>query len=220
MKSKMPCRPGPVPVANDVHATGDCGGLGEASARKSPRSASARRWGSFPSSIQPETRRGSAPSKPRITSRGPWRPASCPPPHPPTIAARRAIATPCRRSALLLRKFPPQLDGVGGDAQPARRELVEVLRLPVEEAVLLELLHVRRERLVGDAEPGGQSVARVEVGRVGGRVVHAAVLEQDGALQVHPGRPVYHRRMMLSPRTPASAFRVSTTRRAVRATSG
>jgi hypothetical protein len=33
MKSKIPCRAGPVPVANVVHATGDCGGFVEASGR-------------------------------------------------------------------------------------------------------------------------------------------------------------------------------------------
>src|SRR5213594_586979 len=149
MKSKMPCRPGPVPVANVVHATGDCGGLVEASRRKSPRSASARRRGSFPSSIQSERRRGSTPSKPRMTSRGPRRPTSCPPPQPPTIAASRAIATPRACSALLLGELPLELGGVGGDAEPARRELVEILRLPVEEATPLELFHVRHEHLVG-----------------------------------------------------------------------
>src|SRR5436189_2984638 len=185
MKSKMPCRPGPVPVANVVHATGDCGGLVEASRRKSPRSASARRRGSFPSSSQRERRRGSTPSKPRITSRGPRRPTSCPPPQPPPIAASSAIATQRIRSALLLRELPLELRGIGGDAEPARRELVEVLRLPVQEAPLLQLLHVRRQRFVGDAEPRGEPVARVEVGRGGRCVVHAPVLEQDRALQVH-----------------------------------
>src|SRR5204862_5449267 len=144
--------------------------------------------------------------KPRITSRGPRRPTSCPPPQPPPIAASSAIATQRTRSALLLRELPLELRGIGGDAEPARRELVEVLRLPVQEAALLQLLHVRRERFVGDAEPRGEPVARVEIGRGGRCVVHAPVLEQDRALQVHAGGPVYHSRTMLSPWSPPLRF--------------
>jgi hypothetical protein len=33
MKSKIPCEPGGVPVANDVQATGDCGGFVDPSRR-------------------------------------------------------------------------------------------------------------------------------------------------------------------------------------------
>src|SRR5436309_2252806 len=126
----------------------------------------------------------------------------CPAPQPPPIAASRAIATQRMRSALLLGELPLELRGIGGDAEPARRELVEVLRLPVQEAALLQLLHVRRERFVGDAEPRGEPVARVEIGRGGRCIVHAEVLEQDRALQVHAGGPVYHSRTMVSPWSP------------------
>src|SRR5206468_2929804 len=111
--------------------------------------------------------------------------------------ASRAIATPRACSALLLGELPLELGGVGGDAEPARRELVEILRLPVEEATLLELFHVRHEHLVGDAEPPGEPVARMEIGRGGRCVVHAPVLEHDRALQVHAGCSVYHSRTML-----------------------
>src|SRR2546426_11373109 len=156
MKSKMPGRPGPVPVANVVHATGDCGGLVEASRRKSPRSASARRRGSFPSSIQRERRRGSTPSKPRITSRGPRRPTSCPPPQPPPIAASRAIATQRIRSALLLGELPLELGGIGGDAPPPRREVFEGLRPPGEERAPLQPPHVPPHRFVSAAGPRGR----------------------------------------------------------------
>src|SRR5437870_10923588 len=207
MKSKTPWRAGPVPVANDVQATGDCGGFVEASGRKSPLSASARRRGSFPSSIQRDRRRGSTPSKPRITrrraGRRPGLRASCPPPQPPAIVAATAIATTIPRRALPLGKLAVELDGIAGDAQPARGELVEVLRLPVEEALLLEVLHVRGELLVRHAEPGRQRIARVQVGHVRRRVVDAPVLEQDRALRIHGDRIVYHSRTMLSPLMPA-----------------
>src|SRR5947209_1874739 len=149
MKSNTPWCAGAVPVANDVQATGDWGGLVEASGRKSPLSARPRRWGSFPSSIQRDRSRGSTPSKPRITRR---RPGGCPglrassaPPHPAIVTATTIATTiPCR--ALPLRKLAVELDGIAGDSHPTRRQLVEVLRLPVEEALLLELLHVRGEQ--------------------------------------------------------------------------
>src|SRR5438046_2480709 len=189
MKSKMPCRPGPVPVANVVHATGDCGGLVEASGRSSPRSASARRWGSFPSSSQRERRRGSTPSKPRITSRGPRRPTSCPPPQPPPIAASSAIATQRTRSALLLQELPLELRGIGGDAEPARRDLGAE---------------------GGRSEQRSGSAARAALPRIVRRSHH----DYHGSLL----GPLYHSRTMLSPWSPAIALRVSTTRRAVRAT--
>src|SRR5689334_9743853 len=98
-----------------------------------------------------------------------------PPPHLPTTAR---VA-----GALLLRELAIELGGVTGDAHAARRQLVEVLRLPVEEALLLEIAHVRREHLVCEAEPLRERVPRVQEGLLGRRVVHATVLEQDAPLQ-------------------------------------
>src|SRR2546428_4312363 len=149
----MPCGRGPVPVANVVHATGDWGGLVEASRRYSPRSESARRRGSFPSSIQRERRRGSTPSKPRITSRGPRRPTSCPPPQPPPIAASRAIATPRIRSVLLLGELPLQLRGIGRDAGRPPRQVGEILGPPVQGAAPPPRPQGRPERSVTRAQP-------------------------------------------------------------------
>src|SRR5919197_2491469 len=94
--------PGPVPVANEVQATGDWGGMVEARGRKSPRVESARRFGSLPSSIQRVTNRGSTPSKPRITRRRAGRSALCSPPQPPIPAATAAASSQRRRSPLLL----------------------------------------------------------------------------------------------------------------------
>src|SRR4029453_7660346 len=48
----------------------------------------------------------------------------------------------------------------------ARGELVEVLGLPVQEAILLEILHLGRDLLEGEAEALGQRVTGVTVGRV------------------------------------------------------
>src|SRR2546427_105532 len=131
MKSKMPCRPGPVPVADVGHATRDCGGVVAGGPGGGPR--------------------------------------------------------------------PPRAGGGGGAPPPPPRA---------------------GGRAAGAPEPPGQPVARVEIGRGGRCVVHAPVLEHDRALQVHTEGSVYHSRMMLSPGSPASALRVSTTRRAVFATAG
>src|SRR5439155_16607278 len=82
-----------VPVANEVQATGDCGGLVEPSGRKSPPSDSWRSRGSFPSAIQFARSRGSTPSKPRITSRRPGRTLWEGPPQPiPRVSSATTIS--------------------------------------------------------------------------------------------------------------------------------
>src|SRR5262245_50300203 len=78
---------------------------------------------------------------------------------------------------------------VSRDPDAARRELVEVLGLPVQEAVLLEILYVGRDLLEREPESLRQGVTRVQVGCVRGRVVDLAVLEQDSSLQVHRHSP-------------------------------
>src|SRR4029453_15784195 len=82
-----------------------------------------------------------------------------------------------------------ELARVSRHANATRGELVEVLSLPVQEAVLLEVPHVGRD--VGEGEPQalGQRVARVQVRRVRGRVVDFAILEEDSSLQVHRQSP-------------------------------
>ncbi len=65
----MLCLPAFTPVANDAHAVGDSGECVVPSGRTPlPRAASFFMFGSLPSSIHFWTRRGSMPSKPRITS--------------------------------------------------------------------------------------------------------------------------------------------------------
>ena len=65
----MLCLPALTPVANDAHAVGDSGECVVSSGWTPPlRLASFLRFGSLPSSIHFWTRRGSMPSKPRITS--------------------------------------------------------------------------------------------------------------------------------------------------------
>ena len=65
----MLCLPAFTPVANDAHAVGDSGECVVSSGRTPlPRVASFFMFGSLPSSIHFWTRRGSMPSKPRMTS--------------------------------------------------------------------------------------------------------------------------------------------------------
>ena len=65
----MLCLPAFTPVANDAHAVGDSGECVVPSGRTPlPRAASFFMFGSLPSSIHFWTRRGSMPSKPRMTS--------------------------------------------------------------------------------------------------------------------------------------------------------
>ena len=65
----MLCLPALTPVANDAHAVGDSGECVVPSGRTPlPRAASFFMFGSLPSSIHFWTRRGSMPSKPRMTS--------------------------------------------------------------------------------------------------------------------------------------------------------
>src|SRR5207247_7930676 len=72
----------------------------------------------------------------------------------------RAAHPPWRADRLLLRKLPVELHRIGGHPDTAWRELVEILRLPVEETLLLELLHVRRQGLVvSPSRPGRASRA-------------------------------------------------------------
>src|SRR5262245_10896189 len=78
---------------------------------------------------------------------------------------------------------------VSRDPDAARGQLVEVLGLPVQEAVLLEVLHGARDLLEREPESLRQGVTRVQVGRVRRRVVDLAVLEQDSSLQVHRHSP-------------------------------
>src|SRR5437899_994188 len=68
-KSYMLCLPAFTPVANDAHAVGDSGEWVVSRGRTPlPRFASFCMFGSLPSSIHFCTRRGSIPSKPRMTS--------------------------------------------------------------------------------------------------------------------------------------------------------
>ena len=65
----MLCLPALTPVANDAHAVGDSGECVVLERRTPlPRAASFFMFGSLPSSIHFWTRRGSMPSKPRMTS--------------------------------------------------------------------------------------------------------------------------------------------------------
>ena len=65
----MLCLPALTPVANEAHAVGDSGECVVPSGwTPPPRAASFFMFGSLPSSIHFCTRRGSMPSKPRMTS--------------------------------------------------------------------------------------------------------------------------------------------------------
>src|SRR4029077_19681140 len=83
---------------------------------------------------------------------------------------------------------------VSGDPDPARRQLVQVLRLPVQEAILLEVLHVCRDLVERQAEPFRQAVTRMQIGHGRGLVVDLPVLEQDSSLQIHWVVPSTERR--------------------------
>src|SRR5581483_7131509 len=128
-----------------------------------------------------------------------WSQAASASPSPTAAPASRPPAIPAPSARVLMRPPPPalrprplrlreleiELRRIARHAEPARRELVQVLRLPMEEAALLEFLHVRRERLPIDSEPSRESIPRVQIRAVGRRVVDAPVFEKDRALQVH-----------------------------------
>jgi len=67
VKSNTPCRPGLTPVAQVVHAGKVAGGMVLRSGSSVPDRASARRFGSAPSSIHRAANTESAPSKPMIS---------------------------------------------------------------------------------------------------------------------------------------------------------
>src|SRR5574342_53804 len=79
MKPKMLVLPGFWPVLIDAHATGDSAGLLEPSGAKVPPFASFAQWGILCSSMNWRTSWKPAPSKPRITTRGPAAAALGPP---------------------------------------------------------------------------------------------------------------------------------------------
>src|SRR5262249_32191580 len=88
-KSKICVRPGLFPVANDDQETGVCAGFVGRSGEKVPSALSFARLGSLPSPIHFSTRRASAPSKPRTTTR------------PPPTAARGVAAGVTRTTATI-----------------------------------------------------------------------------------------------------------------------
>src|SRR5262245_52239165 len=74
-----------------------------------------------------------------------------------------------------LRELQIELALVPGHPDATRGELVQVLGLPVQEAALLEVLHVARDRIEGETEALRQDIARVQVRRVRRGVIDLAV---------------------------------------------
>ena len=91
------------------------------------------------------------------------------------------------QKTLLLGELPVELARVARHTQAARRELVEVLRLPVQEPLLLERTHVGGERLEGQPQLLRQPLPCVQVRALRRRVMNPPVFEQNRPLEIHDG---------------------------------